>query len=576
MNRLLPEVTSMTRFGSSSRRWLVIPVALVGLLAGCSPAPPGERPQRTATPAAGPPQRSERYEDLTSLFAEWRVFQRPALVNGVPDYSAAAMTAQHQALAGYQARLGAIDPSGWSIPRQADYHVVRAEMNGLDFDHRVLRPWATNPAFYVTVFPSESDQPAREGPFAHGAVELWRYDFPLSERDAAAVAEALGAVPGLLAQARVNLVGNGRDLWVHGARDMRQQSTDLGALATRLTPANAALAPEVERARAATDAFAAWLEGEASSKTGPSGVGVDHYNWYLRHVMLLPYTWRDLVTLMERELARAHSLLALEEARNAGLPPQTPIASAEEHERRFGAAVSEYIAFLRDRRIMTVRDDMEPALRARIGRFNPGPREFFTEVDYRDPVVMRTHGYHWFDKARMMHLPHESPIRRGALLYNIFISRTEGHATGWEESMMQAGMFDTRPRSRELIYVLLAQRAARALGDLRMHGEQASIDEAAVFTAAHTPRGWLRLDGNLVRFEQHLYLQQPGYGISYVAGKIEIEKLLAERRRQLGDRFTLRQFVDEFDAAGLIPTSLLRWELTGALAPEIARLLAAS
>ena len=73
---------------------------------------------------------------------------------------------------------------------------------------------------------------------------------------------------------------------------------------------------------------------KAASKTGPSGVGVENYDWYLQHVMLLPYTWRDLVTLMERELARAHSSLALEEASNAALPPQTPIASAEEHARR--------------------------------------------------------------------------------------------------------------------------------------------------------------------------------------------------------------------------------------------------
>jgi hypothetical protein len=341
-----------------------------------------------------------------------------------------------------------------------------------------------------------------------------------------------------------------------------------------LTEAERSLGEDVQRARAATDEFAAWLEKEATAKNGPSGVGADHYNWYLRHVMLLPYAWHDLVNLMERELARAHSSLALEEARNAGLPPQMPIASAEEHAARFDTAISQYIAFLRDRQIMTVRDYMEPALRARIGRFSAGPREFFAEVDYRDPEVMRTHGYHWFDKARMVHLPYASPIRRVPLLYNIFITRTEGLATGWEEMMMHAGMFDARPRTRELIYILLAQRAARALGDLRMHGENATIESTAAFTAAHTPRGWLRLDGNLVRFEQHLYLQQPGYGISYVIGKIEIEKLLADRRRQLGDRFTMTQFVDEFDAAGQIPISLLRWELTGELTPETRLMLA--
>jgi len=331
----------------------------------------------------------------------------------------------------------------------------------------------------------------------------------------------------------------------------------------RVGPSHPQLLKDIEGAKVATDTFAAWLEKEAASKTGPSGVGRDNYDWYLRHVMLLPYTWRDLVTLMERELARAHTSLALEESKNAGLPPQTPIASAEEHTRRFDAAVSEYIAFLRDRQIMTVRDYMEPALRARTGRFSPGPREFFTEVDYRDPEVMRTHGYHWFDKGRMAHLPHASPIRKGALLYNIFITRTEGLATGWEEMMMHAGMFDARPRTRELIYILLAQRAARALGDLKMHGEEASIESTAAFTSTHTPRGWLRLDGNLVRFEQHLYLQQPGYGISYVVGKIEIEKLLADRKRQLGDGFTMRQFVDELDAVGQIPISLVRWEMTG-------------
>lgn len=564
----------MTRFPLSIVRIVTLSFIGCGAIAGCTPAAPRESTSGNATaPASAPGRGGSRYEDLVALFGDWRTFQRPKKVNGVPDYSAAAMAAQYKELAGYQSRLTAIDPSGWPIPQQVDYHAVRAEMNGLAFDQRVRRPWATNPAFYVTIFPDESDQPAREGPFAEGGVELWSYTFPLSAKDAEAISPDLRAVPGLLTQARTNLTGNGKDLWVYGARDMRQQSGALKALAGRLTLENGALAQDVERARAATDEFAAWLESESRSKTGPSGVGVENYDWYLRHVMLLPYTWRDLVVLMERELARAHSSLAIEEIRNASLAPQVPISSADEHARRFDAAVSEYMAFLRDRGVMTIHADMDAALRARIGRFSSGPLAFFTQVDYRDPEVMRTHGYHWFDKAEMAHRPHASVIRRGPLLYNIFITRTEGHATGWEEMMMHAGMFDARPRTRELIYILIAQRAARALGDLRMHGENKSLEEAAAFTSAHTPRGWLSLEANLVRFEQHLYLQQPGYGISYLTGKIEIEKLLADRRRQLGDRFTMKQFMDEFNAAGLVPTSLLRWELTGEKPAEIAPLL---
>jgi hypothetical protein len=33
-------------------------------------------------------------QDLATFFADWRAFQRPKLVNGVPDYTAAAMTVE--------------------------------------------------------------------------------------------------------------------------------------------------------------------------------------------------------------------------------------------------------------------------------------------------------------------------------------------------------------------------------------------------------------------------------------------------------------------------------------------------
>ena len=503
------------------------------------------------------------YETLGALFDEWRAFQKPRLVGGGPDYSAAAMALQHKALPSYQRRLNSIDPAGWPVPQQVDWHIVRAEMNGLDFDHRVLGPWAKNPAFYVTVFPGRSDQPAREGHNAFGAVEIWSYTFPLSSADADRMASGIRAIPGLLEQAQKNLVGTGRDLWEYGTRSMRRQSADLEALSARVGEPPGSLKTDIARAKQATDAFAAWLASQLPSKKGPSGIGVQNYDWYLKNVQLLPYTWREVVTLMERELGRAHAFLALEEKRNAAEPQQVPIASADEHTARFSGAITAYMSYLRDHDLLTITPWMETALRAQVGRFNPGPREFFGEIDYRDPQIMRTHGYHWFDLARMANEPHPSPIRRGPLLYNIFITKTEGHATGWEEMMMQAGMFDARPRSRELIYILLAQRAARALGDLRMHANEWTLEEAAKRTAANTPRGWLRLDANLVRAEQHLYLQQPAYGTSYLVGKMQIEQIMAARRRQLGDQFTIRRFMDEFDAAGLIPASLVHWELTG-------------
>jgi uncharacterized protein (DUF885 family) len=509
--------------------------------------------------------RAARYEDLVTLFNEWRLFQKPKLIDAVPDYTATAMAAQQRELPAYQARLKAIDTTGWSVAQQVDYHIVRAEMNGLDFDHRVLKPWAMNPAFYVSVFSSQSDQPAREGHQARGSIELWTYQFPLTLERSTELRRELGVIPPLLEQAKKNLTGNGKDLWTLAVRDFAAQSKDLAALQTRarVPGRGIALDSAIQRARAATDAFRAWLEREAPTKTGPSGVGIDHYNWYLKNVQLVPLSWQDEVNFMRRELTRSQAALALEENRNRNLPALEPIASAAEWERRFNAAVTEYVAFFRDKGIVSVTDYMEPALRAQVGRFSAGPREFFNEVNYRDPLIMLTHDYHWIDLARMVREPHASPIRRGPLLYNIFVTRTEGFATAMEEMMTHAGFVDAHPRARELIYVLIAERAARALGDLMMHANRFTLDQAAKFAVAGTPRGWLRANGNTVWGEQHLYLQQPAYGTSYLIGKMQIEQVLAERSQQLGDQFSLKRFMDDFNAVGLIPMSLARWEMTG-------------
>jgi len=416
------------------------------------------------------------------------------------------------------------------------------------------------------VFLEESDQPAREGPLAAGGVDVWKGTFPLSKEAAANINTGLQIVPKLLEGAKTNLVGTQKDLWTYGTKAIKAQSADLATLASRLTAGEGELKTSIQAAKDATDAFAAWLDSQASAKTESSGVGVDNYNWYLKNVQLVPYTWREELTLMERELARSSAALAIEEQRNAKLPPQVPISTAPEHDARFSAAVSEYMAFLKDHDILTIRPDMDPGLRARTGSFSPGPREFFGEVDARDPEVMRTHGYHWFDKGWLANVGHPSPMRKPALLYNIFNTRTEGFATAWEELMLHAGMFDARPRSRELIYILVAERAARAIGDLKMHSREFTLEQASQFASDHTPRGWLSMSGNLVRGEQHLYLQQPAYGTSYLVGKLQFD-------RQLGDAFTMKRFMDEFNAAGLVPASLLRWELTGQLPDDVKRML---
>jgi uncharacterized protein (DUF885 family) len=517
-----------------------------------------------ALPLGMTAQAPRGHQELVGLFEEFVAFERPPLRDGAPDYTSATIAQRRSRLKQFQSRLTAIDPSGWPVEQQVDHALVGAMMNGLDFDLRVLQPWARDPAYYKSVWTGQSDTPAHEGPTHHAVVELWTFAFPLSPADESRLAAGLRTIPPLLTQARANLTGNARDLWITGTSTMAQQVADLDALAKRTSTAGSDLTQAIAGARTATAEFVRWLEQQAPSKTGPSGVGKDNYTWSLRNVSLIPMTWDDEVMLLERELARAHASLKLEEERNRGLPPLQAAASAEEYAARANAAVTKYLDFLRRKNLLTVQDYLDPALRTHIGGFVPiERRNFFGIASHYEPMTLFAHFYHWFDHAWMKEAPHASAIRRGATLFNVWSSRAEGMATAIEELILHAGYYDDNPRAREIVWIMLAQRCARGLASLYAQANQFDIRQAKAFQVEWTPRGWMRPDLDLLNFEQQLYLRQPGYGTSYVTGKHLIDELIKARAHQLGDGFTLRRFLDEFNAAGVIPVSLIHWQLTG-------------
>lgn len=508
--------------------------------------------------------RSDKYQDLVSLFKEWREFQKPEMIDGVPDYTKEAMNKQKQELKEYQNRLAAIDCSSWPISKQVDYHIVRAEMNGLEFDHRVLRPWSRNPCFYVVLHPSPTDVPARVGRERYGVLRLWEYEFPLSGEKLKKFQTKIQAIPKMLDQAKKNLTEEARDLWFLGIRIKKKESEILENLAQRLSEPHPNLVPQVEEAHKAVDQFKAWLEEKHENMTAPSGIGVENYNWYMKKVHLNPYTWEEQLDIIKRELNRSFAHLKLIEHRNRNLPELKLPQTKEECQRRFNEAVDYFMEFLRKKDIFTVPDYLNGVLDRKVHFVPPSEfRDFFTQVSHLDPLPMRCHGTHWFDLARMKHEPHPSHIRRVPLLYNIWDSRAEGLATGMEEMMMHAGLFEDRPRAQELVYIQLANRAARAMGDLKMHSNEFTLEEAVDYAVEWTPRNWLPKEGDTVWFDERLYLNQPGYGTSYVIGKVHIEKLIADCSHQWGKDFTLKKFMDEFHASGMIPVSLIRWEMTG-------------
>jgi len=513
-------------------------------------------------------QMKRTYDDLLQLFADWREFESPPLLNGASDYTATQFERRQPDYLALRTRLESFDIDDWPIPQQVDWHLVRAEMNGYDFNRRVLRPWARDPAFYNTVWTYRSDVPAHEGPTHHLLVELWTYDFPLSDAEERRLISELGVIPPLMKQAQDNLTGNARDLWITGIRDIRQQRAGLDELEGMLgDSASSELKDIIEQSIIATDELVAWLLAEADSKTGPSGIGKENYTWYQQNVHLVPLTWEDEVRLLKRELARAWSSLKLEEQRNRNLSPLVAASTPEEYDAMANEAVNRIMSFLENKDIVTVANYMEPALREQMGSFvAEEQRHFFLITAHLDPAPLFTHFWHWFELARMDLTPHESPVRQGALLYNIFDSRNEGTATGVEEMFMHAGLYDDSPRSRELVWILLAQRAARGLGSLYAHANEMTTEEAGAVHMEWTPRGWMKTEKELLIFEQHLYLRQPGYGTSYVTGKYLLERTLADYAKQVeegGKKFELREFFDRLNAIDSIPIWLGRWEMTG-------------
>ncbi|MEA3106181.1 MAG: hypothetical protein QOI88_786 [Gammaproteobacteria bacterium] len=520
------------------------------------------------------------HADLARLANDWRHFEQPTMNHCVPEYGAQAMAAKSAGLPAYRARLAAIDGQGWSAAQKVDQRLIEAEMNGLDFDLRVRRPWARDPSFYATVFGERSDVPQHEGVTAAPSIDLFAYDFPLSRADQRSLTCLLDAIPALLEQAKINLHdSNARDLWVYSVRTLRSQSEVLanlqagtldmrtleGSKHASLAGAGKVLPAAVQRARAATDAFALWLAAEAPTKTGPSGVGKENYNWYLQKVHLVPYDWEQQVTLLRRELERARTGLSLEEFHNRALPPIDPANTPQAFRALVEARMQRLTDFLIDSGIVPDKKYYRDALAHQVLDFvPPEKRNFFLQASAREPLGLFSHDYHWIELARMKEEPNGSSIRRLPALSNMFDSRSEGLATAMEETLMQAGLYDDNPRGREIVWIMLANRAARGLASLYVQANEMTLQQAGSFHAQWTPRGWSDPSSDLVAFEQLLYLRQPGYGTSYITGKLQFERLISDYARQqeaAGKPFDLAEFFTRMNQSGTIPFSLIETEL---------------
>jgi hypothetical protein len=497
------------------------------------------------------------WDRLLRLHQDFLALHDAGMKDAAHDFSPTAVQTRASQLKELETQLGMISSSAWPVDHKVDWVLVRTELNDLDFRYRVIRPWSRDPSFYLDFF--------RKLPYA---------DVPVPPDKLNNFRTQVRSISELVQQAKKNLTEAGGDLTDiaifhlehydgvgqgEPVRDVPPEGILVWYedLLSRVQKQQPELTSEVRQALASVREYHDWLVANRPRLNHPSAIGLTEYDWFVKHVRLMPYTVADLREIGDVEASRAQTFLKIERAVNRTLPDLEVAKSGEEYAARVRQAEELIRSFLAANQLLTIPDYVGPQKTDAFWiQRHGGKRHFWEEIQYRDPLVDHIHASlpgHRLDF--LIHEHDQRPIRREY--------EDGGRIEGWgfycEEMMLQAGLLKDRPRVRELFYIAQLARAMRIPAELKIQSGEFSMQQAIQFMVKNVPF----MDPNLARYDLEVYFRQPGYGMNYVAGKHQIEHLLAAQAQQLGDKFDLGKFHDQFLAAGMIPVTLTEWEMTG-------------
>jgi len=532
---------------------------------------------------AGAQAQTDSFEKLADDFWAWRAKYAPFTsddVNrierpgGMRDWARASIDQRRKDLAGFEARWKKLNPAPWPIPKQVDYKLIGSALSRVRWELEVNPRWKRDPNFYI-----EQTLTA--------LAEALAIPAPYDEARSREILARIENIPSILQQGSENLVNPPAPFASVAAQNLDAIRDRLRTMASALVGSTTLKPQELnaatDRAADALEKFQHQLKDKLPKLPQRTALGRDAYIWLLRNVALMPFTPEELLAMGRQEWNRAVAFEAYEKNRNKDVPPlniatniNTWIKDAAEKELQIHK-------FLEERGILTVpkwvrhytlrptpeylralefteHDDFTSPSRLNENciRYVPEPSEklgYFWRATAMDPRPIAVHEGvpgHYFQLC--LSWKNENPIRR----HYYDSGANEGIGFYAEEMMLQAGLFDDSPHTRELIYNFMRLRALRVEVDVKLALGEFTLEQAAKYLQEKVP-----MDEKTARQEAIAFSTNPGGAMTYQIGKLQILKFLADARMQQGDKFNLRAFHDFVWKNGNVPIALQEWEYFG-------------
>ena len=494
------------------------------------------------------------------------------------DYSSAKIAERAHHVRSLLKKVRAMKTDSWPKDARIDWILFRAQLEDVDFGNRILKFEHTNPQVYT-------------GECTNAIFSLLKKEYDTPRKRALAATARLKKMPSLLKQGLSNLQSPVKlyaQLAIQSARSIDPLlNKSLMALDVDLAPSeHEDLIKARNAALASLHSYADELEKRLPQMVDFSPMGEANYNYYLKHVLLLPLNGSEVETIGRAELARYRALEALlpdpkladpDPKRAAHIPPDQELFL-----KAYESREAEMISFLKEHNLITLPGylgpfqirqlpdafkptspggfmnppgvyDKDPTGFFFIPTYNPESKNFYIRAAIEDPRPILGHEGipgHFLQLSIANHLSDEIRHQHED---SVFV---EGWALYGEEMLMRTGLYPNNSPAQGQILRLSRYRAARIGVDVNLHTGRWSFEQAVKY---FMDAGGL--DREAAEGEAAGAASSPTQKISYITGKWQIMNLLGRYKDRQGENFRLGQFHDDLVKNGSLPISVIEWLL---------------